>query len=400
MICESTVIGFNNPGREEWKFDSEEDATSHFNQTSDSFRHDNYHEVNADHVNFASLFSTQPKTKLNESEVAFLSRVLDEYMPVGIPRLQELNNARKLLSEIEALIKSRPADDRNRAVDKSDDLYAKIIEKSSRFYEMIPHIGNGYSKDIRKGPRPPIETTALCQSKKQTINQIQSVLQAIQTQNSQPLKYFCEDFLNVELTPIRKTDYKHEVIELFKFEKGNDVRFKNVFKVQKAAWNERFKSGIGNEHYLFHVTHLHSMIGILRGGLKILPTYAHSINKWLGRGVYFFGHSEGAFNFAKGRRIILICRVALGNSKVLEKFIYNDDLNRVYKLEEGENSLKAEGSVYRSKFAFDKRYRANLPDELKQVAKPESVFSNFDRYDEFLVQDENQVKIEYIIELH
>lgn len=351
------------------------------------------------HESSESLKINQPKSYLHESVTEFLERILDTYMPLGIPSIQELISARSILKQIKYKMKNSP----NRITDDSTNKF--ITKKSNEFYQMIPRIG-------RNLHRPRIDTIDQCNIKREIIKRLELILKTIETgvqrKKINPLDFLCNSFLDVELTPIPKDHSKYSTfISDFHILDGFQNKIKHLFSVKKKEWCNTVKSDTGNPHYLFHSTQLINMIDILREGLRIAPAHVHSFNNWFGRGIYFYGDAEAVFNYAQRleHKIILVCRVALGKPQIHDNYnMFNTNRDLVYPLQRNKQSLKVNGKLMRSAFQWNETYKAYLPlgakcitsaiDMLNIVAK-----SSYGHDDEFLVQHENQVIIKHIIEM-
>lgn len=356
-----------------------------------------YHRMKLCFENAAGLMIDEPPINLHQCISEFIERMIDAYMPLGILNSTGLNDARNVLNEIrQTLIQPNNA--------------SKIIEKSNEFYKMIPHIEFNFDQPKKL---PPISTLINCRNKMELIDHFEAVTKALQTgrqmENCNPLEYFYNSFLNVELNPILEEhpDYG-TFIEDFSIENSQPIRFLFSVRNRLDTATSTDQNTSGNDHYLFHSTHFGSLIDILRDGLRVAPNHVFSYNRWYGRGIYFYGDFGTAHNHANRlkQKIILICRVALGNVEIFEnsdnKYI---NPNLVHPLQGDKNSLRVFGCLMRSSFKFNENYGAFLPSKpimAVEFCRMLSVISG-SRYrheDEFVVQHENQVKIEYIIELN
>jgi poly [ADP-ribose] polymerase len=145
----------------------------------------------------------------------------------------------------------------------------------------------------------------------------------------------------------------------------------NAFKVnQKNAPD--FDDSIGHNVNLFHGTRSENVLGILSSNLKLPNTLngVHKTGAMFGPGLYFANNCTKSANYSFGywsnsnykKGYLLICKVALGN---------------VYEVEQSQHFNKAPNG-YNSVKGKKGRYLYN---------------------NEFIVYNENQVKIEYIVEV-
>lgn len=370
---------------------SDLNARNYFNEECDRYENMGWHKMkmkweNVDHFIQDSSIHDQPNSHLNESVMGFLKCILDRYLLPGIPQRQQIDSASQVLSNISFAIRN------GRFINMYD-----IIVLSNKFYQMIPHAGRNHLNDIRRNCRPPLENSDLLYGKEVYILLISSFLyalqQGIQAANLNPLDYVYNQYFSVNLMPIATNTY-----EYCQFLKNFGVdRIHRLFKVEKTEWTENFRNDIGNHHYLFHSTHLANAVGILKDGLQIAPIHVFSYNRWAGKGIYFYGSIAAINAYARklNHKIVLVCRVALGNTQIIERCPFNTDPNFVYPLGTGLHSIKQLGTE-ESCFHFSQANSANLPIATRFLYGP---WGKWECYDEFIVQNANQVKIEYIIEL-
>lgn len=145
----------------------------------------------------------------------------------------------------------------------------------------------------------------------------------------------------------------------------------NAFKIDQLN-APKFDDSIGNNVHLFHGTRTENLLGILSSNLK-LPNTLNNVVKtgaMFGPGLYFANNCTKSANYSFGfwngkkvnRAYIFICEVALGN-------VYEvNDSNYFNKAPNGYNSVKG--------------------------CKGPHLYNN-----EFIVYNENQVKIKYIVEV-
>lgn len=361
-----------------------------------------YHRLKVCFENAAALIVDEPSTKLHKCIAEFIERMIDAYMPFGIFNSEGLSDARRVLTEIQLVLSGgRPI----------PDLYEKKLrKKSNQFYQMIPHIEFNF---CRPRKLPLIDTLTLCRNKMELIDRLEAVMGALeagrQTENMNPLDFIYNNFMDADLRPIETehADYTTFVNE-FSIEHTEMIKCLFSMKFRHEPTTSTDERLTENVHYLFHATHSNNMIDILRDGLRIAPNHVFSYNRWYGCGIYFYGDFKAVYQHANRLRqkIILVCRVELGNIEILEDCnnIYRYP-NEPYPLQDGKNSLKVCGRLTRSSFQFNDNFSAFVP--LKSysthsVMEKLSIVSesSYRLDDEFVVLHENQVKIQYIIELN
>lgn len=350
--------------------------------------------------NAAALMIDEPSIELHGSIAGFIERMINACLPLGIPNSTGLNDARNILNEIrQSLLSNQP----NGA---SNDRF--LIEKSNKFYQMIPHIEFNFAQPKKL---PKLNTEQLCNDKNTMIDHLEAVTGTIhtgrQTENINPLEFVYNSYMNVELVPILREHSEYGAF-ITDFSIENSQHIKWLFSKRNHSTTSTDGNMSENFHYLFHSTHLGNMIDILKGGLRVAPDHVFSYNRWYGRGIYFYGDFGAAYHHANRvkQKIILVCRVAMGNIEILENNVdkYTSS-NSVYPLGADNNSLQVYGSLSRSSFEFDQNYGAFLPRKPEITVEPLEMLkilcrSSYSHSDEFVVQQENRVKIEYIIELN
>lgn len=119
---------------------------------------------------------------------------------------------------------------------------------------------------------------------------------------------------------------------------------------------------------------MHSVVLMLQDGVN---NYEPRIVHNYGRGIYFFGTEHGVRYL--NRKIVLVCRVAIGNIKRKAP----DDIE--YKLQPNENSFIVLG-----------RYEQEF--ERNDIAiQDANIYDTRAKNDVYIVPNANQVKMEYIV---
>lgn len=360
---------------EQWDKDSFDEAREYFDQLCVHLQHHRgYYRVqiafeDAEHLQNAC---DHPNTQLNERVMDFLKRTIDRYLPLGIPHDLEIEHATNKLSKLfRAICNGRP--------------FEIVSHLSNMYYQIMAHASGGSRKQIdhrkndnRKNCRPTLDTFDLLNGKVESVKRVSSLLDAIRrgiAENVNPLDYIYHNYLNINLQPILSGSMEYrEFIWKFKLAPISN-RIRSVFKVAKSKWTESFRRDIGNQRYLLHSTHFYNAMNILRDGLQIAPDHVFSYNRWAGKGIYFHDRIDATSAFAQrlNHDIILVCRVALGDIEIIEKCPFNKDPTYVYPLPSYKHSLRQLGT---------------------------GCCSNFEQFDEFIVQNADQVKIEFIVELN
>ncbi|XP_055301341.1 uncharacterized protein LOC129567966 isoform X1 [Sitodiplosis mosellana] len=126
-------------------------------------------------------------------------------------------------------------------------------------------------------------------AKKIMLDKLQNVVEALYKaidSGEDSLHHFCEQFLRIKISePKQNTDYEN-MKESFADLKCYDV--KNIFKVEKCEAKSNLTSGSAMR--LFHSTYCNQMLNILKDGLRIgsnLPDVKQPETKRAKEGIYF-----------------------------------------------------------------------------------------------------------------
>lgn len=162
-------------------------------------------------------------------------------MPLGVPDRKQLIAAREALDRIGVNINQNDSD------------HETFVRESNKFYAMMPHVGVGKlpkdDSNTVQNNRPVIKTIELVNMENQLINQIESVLDALQQNNS--VDNFCANFLEIQFEPVRKSECK-ELLSNFNFDSDDVKQIENVLKVNKPIWDANYRSDLTNHYYLFY----------------------------------------------------------------------------------------------------------------------------------------------------
>lgn len=349
-----------------------------------------YTRVNLMFVNARHLENRKAEiTQLPRAVRKLLIHLIDQWFPVGIPQEIHMDRAINLLEILKRKIEA-----------------GKIpnLKHSNKFYELIPHQG-----DCCRRPR--LKTVELCDNKMNYIQRMKSAIDCFETSqkypNDNPLEYFLENWLEIDLRVLSPDEqaYKDLKTVVENTQHPNAPRrfdVTNIFHVEnlnRKTTNEFQTTITENHRYLFHFTFASNLLCILREGLLVAPKHIHSVNRFLGDGIYFWDAVANAgLNYKSLNTVyILVCRVALGKVQEVEQQYLEHDQQLQW--DEGSDSIFCAGKQFTSSrdaeldFNGAKIYSGKLD---------EKIYNPFDRYslyNEYVVHNENQVKIEYIVKL-
>lgn len=328
------------------------------------------------------------ESELKKPVRKFLIHLIDQWFPLGIPQEIHLNRAIDLLEYLKKRIGKNKL---------------PALKHSNKFYSLIPHQG-----DDRRRQR--FKTIDLCNEKITYVKKMKSAIECLEEveykRGINPLDYFIEKWLRIELNVLEINDPAYVILQkvVEKTQHENASRkfyIKNIFKVENmnSDGNGDFSTQIMHNHrYLFHFSFASNLPCILREGLEKSPSHIHSINRFLGDGIYFWDSVANAgLNYKSLNTVyILVCRVALGKTQQViqqylkhdEKLDWEDDADSIFCLgEKFSTSIDAEEDLNEAKI-----YCGQLGER-----KPEH--HGYSLYNEYVVRNKQQVIVDYILKL-
>lgn len=327
-------------------------------------------------------------------------------LPLGKLSKTQVSNGYEVLEAIEKELKKKAPKD------------SVIKDKSNQFYTLIPH-------DFGDATRPPpIGTLDEVKEKYDLLNVLGDIEVAAGILKKEkaavdPLKSNYNQ-LNVDLDYVDPASEEFKIIETYtnNTEKpashcagwcmgsGIEREIIDVFRVNRHSEGGRYKAHdkTGNRKLLWHGTNAAVVAAIFQGGLRIMP---HSGGR-VGRGIYLASENNKSaayvqatadpYNGNTNTGLMFLCEAALGK----ESRITVDDSSLV-KAPDGFDSVLAMGqsepdSKMDTTMTFDGR-EVIVP-QGKPIVNPGLAGgkSNFTQ-SEYLVYQENQVRIRYILKM-
>lgn len=360
----------------------------------DGFTRLNLMFVNARHLeNRYRIANRHQDEEIPHAVRKLLIHIVDQWFPIGIPKELHLNRAIDLLECLKRKISA-----------------GKIpsLRHSNKFYELIPHTG-----DPRRRPR--FRDVEQCDNKikyveimKLAVNDCFSKFDPnFVTKYENPWNDFLNNWLRIELQDLEPTDQAYKILNevAVNTQHPNAARrfgVANIFKVDNMnpETNGDFSTNIYMNHrYLFHYTFASNLPCILREGLTVALKHIHSINRFLGEGIYFWDAIANAgLNYNSINTVyVLVCRVALGKEQQVEQpylkhgetLDWNEDSDSIYCLGKEFSSSRDD----EMDFNGAKIYSGKLAE------KTDNLVDRYSLYNEYVVRNKNQVIIEYIIKL-
>lgn len=340
--------------------------------------------MDIEYVNARHLVWEQPESDFSETETNLLLHLLDEYMPMGILHIDQIEKAEDILHRIrERLVANRDVDN----------------DLSTEFYECIPQ--NDFVEPLQF-----MNNRRIYRNKIQVLDCLRSALEAIyagvRSESMNPIDYFTRYWLRTELNEVdRNSDEFSQLNVCFQAtQHPNDQFFRlaNAFKVATSA-DILFANDMPNQRLLYHFVFPCKILSILRDGLQVAP-YPNQIfnpNRSLGDGIYFWDCASLALRkfmdqvYQEMPLVLLVCRVARGAIHTVDL-----DAGNVLPLPNDMDSFFYRGREFSNvtsetaNFRNAEMYRGQIDQLYGRV--------DSENYNMYMVKNRHQVKIEYILQ--
>lgn len=309
-----------------------------------------------------------------------------DLMPLGRLSGSQIEKARKILRELSVLLKTNAPKER-------------FIEASNRFYTMIPH------KFINDRPTI-INTLDMVMIKYEMIERLQEIkftyglLNDIDDKKN-PLDSL-HSKLNTVITPLNKNSIEYKQIENYTKQTHDesydkfDIELEDIFIIARDGEDNRFKpyEKFENKKLLWHGSSLTNFVSILTIGLKINPTNVFISGKTFGNGIYFADTIGKSVSFCRRKHgqsaLLLLSEVALGDMLEVKKHDRQIENNL-----NGKHSVKGVGNI-QTPFEIQRPSGVKIP---KGKPKKMSNINSRLKLNEFVVYDEAQVKMRYLVKV-
>ncbi len=208
--------------------------------------------------------------------------------------------------------------------------------------------------------------------------------------------------LKCKIVPLEENSEDYKIIEKYiktthaATHSSYNLELQNCYKVDREGEDKRFRKDVGSEVLLWHGSRLTNFVGILSQGLRIAPPEAPASGYMFGKGVYFADMVSKSANYcfasnSENTGLLLLCRVAVGKPRNL----YHADFN-AGNLPKGAHSTKGVGQTAPGESTAVKFRNMVVP---IGPGVPTNELGCSLLYNEFIVYDVNQVKIEYLVNL-
>lgn len=341
-----------------------------------------------EYVNARHYASDGPPSSLPRAVSKFITYLIDEYFPLGIPTANHLVQAKRLLLTMKNWI------DQNKN--------CVPLNLSNRFYEMMPHKGvenrrPAFNIDVFNMKYPYVERMT---------NTLEALTNARNSDEENPIDHFLRNWLRAEISVVDSTtnDYKQLSYVVRKTQHPNLSQY-HIKKIFKVTTEHEFAKDIPNHHYLFHQSFPSNLLGILREGLLVAPPHSFSFKRRFGEGIYFWNAIANAgIQFKSMDTVyVLVCRVALGRMKQITS---RQDVKGF--LGSDGDSAFCGGGIYVEGMPCASPYGSVR--EKTKTLNGATIFCGrmnvtigsrrySENYDEYVVPSANQVKVEYILKL-
>lgn len=319
-------------------------------------------------------------------------------VPLGQLDQEEMLEAYKILGELLEAVREEKQNRR------------KIVELTNYFYTLIPH--NFGNDEI-----PLLDNEEIVQRKVLLMENILEIdiaydlLVGTGRHHESPIdaRYAA---LDADINVLEQGSELWKQLEFYlqntHAEQHNDFTMEvvNICTINRDSEETRFSRFIpySNRRLLWHGTRVSNLASIIYRGLKVAPPIAPATGYMFGKGIYFADCASKAANFllinkkpleAVSSGFLLLCDVALGSMATLTKG--NSSLT---KPPDGKDSIFAAG-----------RYQPD-PSQIFKVPSGAVVHCGKLRevklddpdpdlnFNEYVIYDEDQVKIEYIVEVN
>lgn len=284
---------------------------------------------------------------------------------------------------------------------------AEFIGLSNKFYTLIPH---AFGTDTI----PVIDTIETIREKSDMIESLleietaHSMMYAERYSAISPIDFQYAQLMN-QLTPLDRKTEEFELIEQYLQNTHGDthtlyrLEIQEVFKVDRFGESKRYEpwQNMHNRTLLWHGSRLTNFVGILSHGLKIAPPEAPPRSHMFGKGIYFADMVTKSANYCNPdypsmlrntSGLLLLCEVALGNMQHLTK------AKTIVSLPQHVHSIMGLGRMIpEPSLAYTRKDGVTIPLGKPKKRLLSDLYPLY--YNEFIVYNESQVKIQYLLKV-
>lgn len=321
-------------------------------------------------------------------------------MPLGKLSQSQIDKGYNILNQILSAL-NKP---------KSVDRDEYILDLSSQYYTLIPYVCS------RSSTPPIINTKEMVQKYIETLDELSNLSVAAKVvktgashkSNIHPLNSVYND-IATEIKPVSKNskvwnmikDYVHNTHA--PTHSNYTVELLEIYEIQRNDERETFEKNYGsmdNRQLLWHGTRLTNYISILKQGLLLRPDVipgTYITGKMFGYGIYAANSFSKSFNYTGANRsnptaCLFLGEFALGktsNRLNSDYYISKDSLRK-----EGCDSTWGQGKTTPGEYTTMDDGVIVPNGKLTDSGKKGSLL-----YDEFIVYDQNQLNLRYIVKV-
>ncbi|CAF3181779.1 unnamed protein product [Rotaria socialis] len=344
-----------------------------------------------------------------------------EWMPVSQLKRETLEKARDLLMKIKETIQKKNEFNAENRIKKTADqkneiksILDSIYQYTNEYYTLIPF--NGYADE----KLAVLDNENLLKDQEKILDDLfelelsYKILLGAQAniKSISPLDYLYKS-MNCQFQALTKDDIDSQLILRYVSTSSPDVQIEQIFKVARFNEDERLtKCNINNHCLLWHGTGICNLISILSRGLLVGSLAARATGSLFGTGIYTadsfaksLGYCSGVKQNDDERCFMLLCEVALGNIKEVGVIRTDDD--------DGDDDDNDDKPLDLKRFQSRKGAGRRIPDPKHTITRNSGVqiplgqlIDNKDfggsyyglNYNEYIVYDEAQVALRYLIQ--
>ncbi|XP_076649690.1 poly-(ADP-ribose) polymerase [Halictus rubicundus] len=314
-----------------------------------------------------------------------------EKMPLGKISKKQIQKAYSVLTDMQGLLK-------NENVER-----ISLIDASNKFYNLIPH-NFGVS-----GPKI-LDTAEEIRTKCEMLDALlemeiaYSLLHTKVDSSQNPLDAHYKQ-LNADIKVLKKESEEYKLIEQYvknthaSTHNLYDLEIEDVFAVKRTGEDNRFKpfKKLPNRKLLWHGSRTTNYAGILSQGLRKAPPEAPVTGYMFGKGIYFADMVSKSANYCctnnqNSTGLMLLCEVALGN--MYERYA----ADFIEKLPSGKHSTFGRGQTQPDPGSSHKT-KDGVEIPLGTAVTTKLPKQSALLYNEYIVYDVAQVKIQYLVKM-
>lgn len=238
--------------------------------------------------------------------------------PLGVLTLGQIDKGQDILDKIVSALSKKKKDK------------DEIVDLSGQFYTVIPH---KFGRSKVEALSAVISTPQQVSAKEDTLQLMRDMLNVNGKTNVLVSKDIEKKYqaLNCEINILDKSSDDFKKIKAYAQKKCSYAKVKNIYTIKRHQEHKEFANHIGNNKLLFHGSSARNWVGILSRGLllpkKVVALGGYRTDEgWLGHGIYFGDIIQTALQYADsgelGSQFISLATVALGKIKQFEDITY------------------------------------------------------------------------------